>query len=288
MKRIKTLIIALLLSLSMSAPALADTGDYDYNILESLNNIWDVIALEISLDLAETYVSVYRMQYILTHTDYAETEADAVRQTPLIMGLSSRMEFTLPKMYYYTYYYSDENIQSVQVIDYCTIPYWLSMKTYGFNQYLLASAKQFFNWFYPLKASEPVYWQVWNSETEEVENVNLATVGYYITWYLGQMYQMNTYDVETNGLTAKAKEFDATAKDFDESVSDSFQSVQSSISGFAPDASKLRSFGSAFSWVSQYLQKCFVALDDLAIPITVSLVLAICMQFVGFYKFKRG
>lgn len=288
MKRIKTLIVALLLSLSMSAPALADTGDYDSDILDAVSNIWDVLALEISIDVGNMYSSVYRMQYILTHSDYAETAADAVRKTPFISGLNSSAEFTLPKMYYYTYYYADETIQSVQVEDYCTIPYWLSMKAYGFNQYLLASAKQFFNWFYPLKASEPVYWQVWNSETEEVENVNLATVGYYITWYLGQMYQMNTYDVETNGLTAKAKEFDSASKEFDESVSTSFQSVQSSISSFAPDASKLKSFGTAFSWVSQYLQKCFVALDDLAIPITVSLVLAICMQFVGFYKFKRG
>lgn len=283
MNKFKTFILALFLSLSMSAPAYADTDtstieDYLLNIVETLDSY-------IGVDVDYIYGFSYQLVTMLSvNQGYSSYIASKHNWS----GGFSSGSFYFPRMSYYTYEYKDESIIATKNTAYCTYPYFIEKSINGYNTYLLASAKQFFNWFYPLKESEPVYWQVWDTDTGQAENVNLATVGYYITWYLGQMYQMNTYDVESNGLTEKVQDFADSVKEFDSNTTSLFETAKDNFSSFNPKFESTSTFMSTLRKISQYLQKCFVALGKFNIPITISLILAICMQFIGFYKFKRG
>ena len=51
----------------------------------------------------------------------------------------------------------------------------------------------FMAYYYPFQVNQPLVWYAWNTDTSSREQTNLATVLYYVTWYLGQMFQMNTW-----------------------------------------------------------------------------------------------
>lgn len=155
----------------------------------------------------------------------------------------------------------------------------------AFMTYLDANLTLWRNWFYPLKSDDPLYWRFFNTDTSKQENTNLAGVLYHISWYLGQMFQMNTWDLGDSGLKDSAFELDTTLKEFEKAESDLFDQVKDDFNSFIPDASEIGALR-AIVWVSGYLQKVFVALGQFALPITVSLVLGVCMQFIGYFKYK--
>lgn len=61
--------------------------------------------------------------------------------------------------------------------------------------------------------------------------------------------------------------------------------VQSSISSFIPDLSLLGGFV-ALSWVSSYLQQVYISLGSYGTVIMIGLLLAVCMQFIGYFRYK--
>lgn len=61
--------------------------------------------------------------------------------------------------------------------------------------------------------------------------------------------------------------------------------VQSSISTFVPDLTLLSGFV-ALSWVSNYLQQMYVSLGAYGTVIMIGLLLAVCMQFIGYFRYK--
>lgn len=156
----------------------------------------------------------------------------------------------------------------------------------SFMEYFDANVTLWRNWFYPLKSDNPLYWRFFNTDTSKQENTNLAGVLYHISWYLGQMFQMNTWDAAIDGhLQDAADSLDSTVDDYDQAEQEIFDSVSDHFSGFSPDASELSALA-ALAWVSEFLQKCFTALGTFAVPITVSLLLGVCMQFIGYFKYK--
>lgn len=61
--------------------------------------------------------------------------------------------------------------------------------------------------------------------------------------------------------------------------------VTSSIQSFVPDLSLLSGFV-AISWVSNYLQQCYISLGSFGTVIMIGLLLGVCMQFIGYFRYK--
>lgn len=61
--------------------------------------------------------------------------------------------------------------------------------------------------------------------------------------------------------------------------------VQTSISSFIPDIQLLGGFV-ALSWVSNYLQQVYISLGTYGTVIMIGLLLAVCMQFIGYFRYK--
>lgn len=61
--------------------------------------------------------------------------------------------------------------------------------------------------------------------------------------------------------------------------------VSSSISSFVPDLSLFGGFV-ALSWVSNYLQQVYISLGTYGTVIMIGLLLAVCMQFIGYFRYK--
>lgn len=152
-------------------------------------------------------------------------------------------------------------------------------------QAFFAYVQQFIYWYYPLQdALNSQYWRYWNTDTQQQENTNLAGVLYNITWYLGQMFLMNTWEADTE-LSQPIEDLNNTFQDLDSSEDSIWNSVSSAFNGFSPDSSDVTEL-SAIGWVSNYLQQIFVSLGAFNIPIMVALMLGVCMQFIGYFKYK--
>lgn len=163
----------------------------------------------------------------------------------------------------------------------------LSRKFDELFEYFKFQFEIFFQWFYPLKNSTPQYWLVYDTDDNTGKWVNPATVTYYITWYLGQLYSQN-YDDEEGALTSLTQavnNFATQAQSFETAEHGVVDSVKSYINNFNPDLSQLGGFR-AIGWCANYLQRIYVALGAYGTVITIGLLLGVCMQFIGYFKYK--
>lgn len=143
----------------------------------------------------------------------------------------------------------------------------------------------FFQWFYPLKNSTPQYWLVYNSDTNQGEYVNPATVTYYITWYLGKLYLQQSQQSALGQLEENVNDLADDLAAFEQSEQAVISSISSGIQSFAPDLSQLGSFR-ALAWCSNYLQQVYVSLGLYGTVILIGLLLGVCMQFIGYFRYK--
>lgn len=142
-----------------------------------------------------------------------------------------------------------------------------------------------FQWWYPLKASTPQYWQVYNSDTGDYEMVSPAGVTAYITWYLGKLYEHLTADIDSV-LEQPVEDAQNAISALEQSEAQIKNTYLPAVNSFLPDASDIGSL-SAVSYFGNYLQRIFVALGAFNIPIIAALTLAVCMQLIGYFKYKN-
>lgn len=145
----------------------------------------------------------------------------------------------------------------------------------------------FFQWFYPLKSSTPQYWWVYDTDTDGEKVVNPATVTYYITWYLGQLYSQNYTDENgaLNSLSNAVQNFATQAQQFEAQEHAVVNSVKSRLETFNPDIGSWSGFR-AIGWCSNYLQQVWVNLGTYGTVISIALLLGVCLQFIGYFRYK--
>lgn len=183
------------------------------------------------------------------------------------------------------YVYQNENITLTTSIKYCNFSGMLSSYFQGLLSWGQAFGDMFRSWFYPLKASnETQYWRVYNSDTEQYESVNPATVTGYITWYLGKLYEGSLWADANEALEEAADKIEGVTSQVDAAES----AISGSVSGFVNDFNPQIDFSviPALGWLSNYLQQIFVYLGNFSIPIMLALFLSVCMQFIGYFKYK--
>lgn len=144
---------------------------------------------------------------------------------------------------------------------------------------------RFFNWYYPLDNVIPMYWQYYNTDTQQSESIGLAGLMYNISWYLGQMYVLQVASSALDDVGVAVEDLSDELTSFEASENSVISSVSSGIESFIPNVSDFGAF-TALSWCSQYLQRVFVALGLYGNVIMIGLLLGVCMQFIGYFRYK--
>lgn len=185
------------------------------------------------------------------------------------------------------YSFSIVNEQPVFSLSYvnCTFSGLFSYFIHNISVFLSGIFEIFSNWYYPLDPDAP-YWRYWNTDTQQQENINLAGVLYNITWYLGQMFLMNTWEAGSE-LETPIEDLNNAFTDLDNAEDALWSPVEDAFNSFSPDSGDITAL-SALGWVGNYLQQIFVNLGSFNIVITLSLILGVCMQFIGYFKYKNG
>lgn len=99
--------------------------------------------------------------------------------------------------------------------------------------------------------------------------------------YLGYLNDNNPASTITNSVAA----LDQNLTQLEQAESQVTTSAIQRINNFLPDPNSIGAL-SALSWGSNFLQRIFVALGAFNIPILCALVLSVCMQFIGYFKYK--
>lgn len=144
---------------------------------------------------------------------------------------------------------------------------------------------KFYNWYYPLDNVLPEYWRYYNTDTAQQEEIGLAGLMYNISWYLGQMYVLQSASQSLDNMTDQVEAITDTLEEAEQKENAVISSISSGINSFAPDLTEIGAFR-ALSWTSNYLQQMFVALGTYGTVILVGLLLGVCMQFIGYFKYK--
>lgn len=157
------------------------------------------------------------------------------------------------------------------------IEYLSDVLTFSFNR--------FFEWYYPLDVSNPLYWRYWNSDTQQQVNTNLADVLYEMTWYLGNLYILESASAALDNMESAVGTVTTTFETVEAQEEAVINSVQSHINSFNPNVSDFGAFR-ALPWMSNYLQQIYVSLGSYGLVITIGLFLGVCMQIIGYMRYK--
>lgn len=140
--------------------------------------------------------------------------------------------------------------------------------------------------YYPFKSEMPKYWYAYNTDTGEYDQVNLATVFQYITWYLGQIYNdSSNVSQQMKNMTNDINTASTTFTDLNNKEQVAINQIKTGFDNFIPD---LEIFGTfkAITWCSNYLQQMYVALGSYGTVIFIALLFGVCLQFIGYFRYK--
>lgn len=150
--------------------------------------------------------------------------------------------------------------------------------------YITAPFMFLYDVFYPLNP-DSFSWQYYNTDTGKMESTNLGGLMYNISWYLGELYKTNDWEA-AQGFKDAQDTIDNLTEDMSSAESAITDTVLPNIQDFSPDPSDVASL-SGLSFVGSFIQDFYLALGVFGIPVMLSLVLAVCMQLIGYFKYKR-
>lgn len=193
--------------------------------------------------------------------------------------------FNYPSYYEYTITIQDEaiHIQSNE-----RTGTFLGILHRKFNEFIEFWRCQFAllrSWYYPLTSNElPQYWRVYNSDNGQTVSVNPATVTYYITWYLGKLYEHLTADIDSVLETPveNTKQAITTLENAEHNISNNYIPA---IRDFEFSAFDIGVFP-ALVWCRDLLQRVYESLGVYSIVITLALTLGLALQFLGYVRYK--
>lgn len=193
--------------------------------------------------------------------------------------------YNLPKGNFYTYTYQDEHIVRTTDAYYYTFMGMLRMHLVRFQSLLWSYSEMISSWFYPLR-SDKYYFRFYNTDTGKQESTNLAGILYHISWYVGQLYNLGTTNQSLSDFSSKVEEVTDTFKTIEQTESNITDTITDRFDNLDLAFENSAEWLNAVRWCSSYLQKVYVALGAYGYVITVALLLGLCMQFIGYFKYK--
>lgn len=141
-------------------------------------------------------------------------------------------------------------------------------------------------WYYPLTSNElPQYWRVYNSDTGNVQSVNPATITYYITWYLGKLYEHLTANIDAV-LEQPVKDTKQAIADLEASEAKIRNEYLPNIQNFEFNKDAIGTLA-ALGFCRDLLQNMFLSLGGFNLVIVMALSLGVAMQAIGYFKFRQ-
>lgn len=240
------------------------------SMLESLDSVID--------GLAQIQANLDWLIYNVCNNIYGLSSS----QNTVVLGDNT---YTLTSYQHLAFSIVDEHVQQSASLKYGTYLGILYRKLYEFFVYFRYEAELTFQWFYPLKSSTPQYWRAYNTDTDSYDAVNPAGVTGYITWYLGKLYEHLTADIDAVLETPVENTKQAIA-DLEQAENNIKSEYLPKLQAFNPDSSNIGTLA-ALPYFTNYLQRIFTALGAFNIPIIAALTLGICMQLIGYFKYKE-
>lgn len=201
---------------------------------------------------------------------------------PVIIGRYTRFD--------YSYDPETDVISHTESFRYLSWNTQLQTRLPEFESYIFAKiayeADTWYRWYSPRITPESNYfWYVYNTDTGQQEGINLAGLLYDISWYLGQMYVLQSGSDALDNMTDQVEAVSETFQEAEQREQQIMDSISSGIESFNPDLSEIGTF-KALGWCSNYLQLIFLRLGTYGTVILVGLLLGVCMQFIGYFRYK--
>lgn len=175
------------------------------------------------------------------------------------------------------YQIENEKVVNAGYIErYVSIPVFLGYHLSAIQDLLRCYIELWSRWFYPLKSSEPLYWRYYNTDTGQAESISLGGLMYNISWYLGNMYQLNTWDANAGEQLSKPiaelNQQITSAIDNEDAV---LNQANNYLSSWDPN---LDVFGGLVSigWLGTYLTYLYNSLGEFSIIPTFAFLIAFC------------
>lgn len=141
--------------------------------------------------------------------------------------------------------------------------------------------RRFYEWYCPLDDTAPMYWRYYNTDTKRSENIGLAGLMYNISWYLGNLYVLQSASAALNAMDSAVDSAATTFTNIEAQENAVVNSVKNSIQSFNPSTSDIGALR-ALPWMSNYLQQIYVSLGTYGIVITVGLLLGVCLRIIRY------
>lgn len=141
--------------------------------------------------------------------------------------------------------------------------------------------RRFYEWYCPLDDTAPMYWRYYNTDTKRSENIGLAGLMYNISWYLGNLYVLQSASAALNAMDSAVDSAATTFTNIEAQETAVVNSVKNSIQSFNPSTSDIGALR-ALPWMSNYLQQIYVSLGTYGIVITVGLLLGVCLRIIRY------
>lgn len=155
-----------------------------------------------------------------------------------------------------------------------------------FNANVAYIADTFYRYYNPrVVPASNYFWYAYNTDTQQYDSTNLAGLMQYITWYLGQMYVLQTENDALEDLAESVDTAASTFEDFNEKEQDVIDQISTGFESFLPDDDLFESF-EAITWCSNYLQRVYLALGSYGTVIFIALLFGVCLQFIGYFRYK--
>ena len=76
-----------------------------------------------------------------------------------------------------------------------------------------------------------------------------------------------------------------TFQDMEQKEHAAIEQIQSGFETFLPDVNQFGSF-KAITWCSNYLQQIYLSLGSYGTVIFIALLFGVCLQFIGYFRYK--
>lgn len=198
--------------------------------------------------------------------------------------LGTYVHFDAPQFSIKSYYFdaTEQNVKSTTRYVYGSYFGFFFAKFEELISYAVAQQQFYFFNYYPRNVSN-LAWNYFNTDTGQNEEINLAGLMYNISWYLGNLYQLNSSESYANTIAQPIREANQAIADLNAQEDAILNQITASLNFDTGIFSQLQANLNLINWVSSFLQQIYDASGLLQLPINLSMTLGLLMYALGSY-----
>lgn len=196
------------------------------------------------------------------------------------------VNYTLPR-YWITDYYFDISTMSIlsneSMVQGSYMTFFLSKfnELIDYNQAVLSL--WLYNYYPRWNSGDTAAWNYYNTDTDMEEPINLGGLMYNISWYLGNLYLLNTNEDYSNNADPTVAALQSKIDELN-AAEDTLTEVTGGLSYDNSVFSEIASYGSSITYVSNLMDEIFNSLGILQIVFKLSMTVGLAVYALGSYS----